>query len=239
MRALAGELLLTAWEQGAPENALCRAVTMLSIALPSHDREQLGALPITERNLLLLRLRRLSFGPLLSAFALCEHCGAELEFTAPVDELAARLEGHSPASPVAWSAAGRQYQLRSVTTADLLASLDMPDVSAAERCILSRCLQVHPTPEPVTLSTLPLLMEKFEELNATTELSYAIDCPACSSRRCLDLDIARFLWIEVRSAARRLLDEIHQLASAYGWSEQAVAAMAPRRRAAYLEMLSA
>ena len=63
MRALAGELLLAAWEQGAPEHDLRRALTMLSIALPGSDREQLGALPVTERNLLLLRLHELSFGP--------------------------------------------------------------------------------------------------------------------------------------------------------------------------------
>ena len=51
--------------------------------------------------------------------------------------------------------------------------------------------------------------------------------------------MARFLWKEVRNAARRLLGEIHQLASAYGWSERAIAAMGPGRRAAYLGMLSA
>ena len=56
MRALAGELLLAAWEEGAPEHDLGRALTLLSIALPDADREQLGALPIAQRNLLLLRL---------------------------------------------------------------------------------------------------------------------------------------------------------------------------------------
>ena len=50
MRALAGELLLAAWERGAPEHDLDRALTMLAAALPDADREQLGALPIVERN---------------------------------------------------------------------------------------------------------------------------------------------------------------------------------------------
>jgi len=134
MRPLAGELLLAAWEEGAPGHDLGRALTMLATALPGTDREQLGALPIAERNLL-LRLHELSFGPWLSVFGIC----------------------------AGW----------------------------------------------------------------------------CSSHELLDLDMARFLWMEVRAAARRLLGEIHQLASAYGWSERAIAGMSPGRRAAYLEMLSA
>ena len=54
-----------------------------------------------------------------------------------------------------------------------------------------------------------------------------------------DFDIARFLWAETRRAAAHLLSEIHELASAYGWSEEAIAAMSAQRRSAYMEMLNA
>ena len=54
----------------------------------------------------------------------------------------------------------------------------------------------------------------------------------------VDLDVARFLLREVAAAARRLMADIHELASAYGWSEAAIASMSAARRAAYLEMLS-
>jgi hypothetical protein len=53
------------------------------------------------------------------------------------------------------------------------------------------------------------------------------------------LDNAGILWREVALAARRLLAEIHRLARAYGWSEQAITAMSATRRATYLEMLDA
>jgi hypothetical protein len=239
MRALAGELLLVAWEEGAPEHELRRAVTMLSIALPGSDREQLSAQPVAERNLLLLRLHELSFGPLLSAFGICPKCGARLEFAVPVAGMASGLESQSRAGSIAWSEEGRQYQLRCVTTDDLLASLDVPDMSAAQECLLSRCLEVSPARDPERPSASPAVLQKFEQLHAAAELSCAIECPGCSSHEFLDLDIARFLWAEVRNAARRLLGEIHELAYAYGWSEQAIARMAASRREAYLEMLSA
>ena len=233
MRPLAGELLLAAWESGAPEHDLERALTMLAAALPDADREQLGALPIAERNALLLRLHELTFGPLLSVFGVCAACGARFEFAVP----AAGLAGRYPAGQVAWREKGRHYRLRAVTTDDLLATLGVPETGAAADLLLARCLEVSPAAGQRTAPTAAL--RRFEQLNAASELSCCIDCPGCSSRELLDLDMARFLWKEVRNAARRLLGEIHQLASAYGWSERAIAEMRPGRRAAYLEMLSA
>jgi hypothetical protein len=41
MRALAGELLLAAWEQGVAQHDLRRAVTMLSVAFPGSRLEEL------------------------------------------------------------------------------------------------------------------------------------------------------------------------------------------------------
>lgn len=239
MQALAGELLLAAWEQGAAENELRRAVTMLAIAMPARDREQIGALPIAERNLLLLQLHELSFGPSLSTFAVCPSCQAPLEFAVPVTALASRLHNRSLETTMTWTAGGRHYRLRSVTTDDLLASLDVGDLGAAQDRILSRCLRVAPPAGDEPPSAAPGVLRRFEQLHSCAELSCAIDCPACGSHETLDLDLARFVWTEVRAAARRLFGEIHRIASAYGWSERAIAQMAPTRRAAYLDMLSA
>jgi hypothetical protein len=239
MRALAGELLLAAWERGASQHDLRRAVTMLSIALPATDPGELEFVPLAERNLLLLRLHELTFGPLLNVFAVCPKCGEPLEFSIPTAAMTEQLQQQPSATSIEWGLEGRQYQLRSVTTEDLLASLQAADMTAAQECILSRCLQVSPVPGDEPLSASPDVMEKFERLHASAELSCTVDCPACSSREVLDLDIARFLWAEVRSAARRLLNDIHTLATAYSWSEQAITQMTPRRRAAYLGILNA
>jgi hypothetical protein len=239
MRALAGELLLAAWEEGAPEHDLGRALTLLSIALPDTDREQLGALPIAQRNLLLLRLHGLTFGPLLNVFGVCPKCAEQFEFAVPAAEMAAGLEGQSPGSRMmTWREAGRQYQLRAVTTDDLLATLGVPEAAAAQDLLLACCLEVSPG-EPGGSTALAAVLPRFEQLNAAAELRCWIECPECSTRELLDLDMARFLWMEVRNGARRLLGEIHELASAYGWSERDIAGMGAGRRAAYLEMLGA
>jgi hypothetical protein len=238
MRALAGELLLTAWEQGASQHGMRRTVTILSIALSSSGPDQLAALPIAERNLLLLRLHELTFGPSLDVFAACPECASPLEFTIPVAVMIERLESQSATTHAEWSEAGRQYRLRSVTTEDLLVAVRAADINTAQECILSRCLEVSPEAGSERLSASPQVMEKFELLHASTELNCTVDCPTCSNHEVFDLDIARFLWIEVRRAARQLLDDIHTLASAYGWSEQEITRMTANRRGAYLELLN-
>ncbi len=244
MRALAGEILLAAWEDGVATHDLLRPLVMLSAALAHADPAELGALPIVERNLLLLRLHSLSFGPRLQIFGLCPDCGAQLEFAVPVAELTAHLENHYDLEPAAWTEDGRRYRLRAVTTDDLVATLSAPDVDAAQTLLLTRCLEVSPPaaaqlPAPLTGPVPPTVALRFDQLHAAAELSCSIECPDCSSTKVLDFDIARFLWAEVQSAARRLLGEIHELASAYGWSQQDVAGMSATRRRAYLELLSA
>jgi hypothetical protein len=83
------------------------------------------------------------------------------------------------------------------------------------------------------------LLEQFERLNAAAEIQVRLQCAACGAQPQLDLDIAHYLVREIAEAARRLLLEIHELASAYGWSERSIAGMTNARRAVYLEMLRA
>lgn len=240
MRALTGERLLTACEEAAEEHDLNRSLVLLSHAIPTSNRRELARLSIAERNLLLLRLRKLSFGSLLQGFGTCPQCGAHLEFALPIASLIERLQLHSAAGPITWYENGEHCQLRPVTTDDLLAVLDVPDTREAQDRLLKRCLSVSDSiSKPLASSIAGSLLEKFEQLHAAAELSCTLRCPDCSVSETLDLDIARFLWIEVRSAAQRLLAEIHELAWAYGWSERSIARMSPQRRSAYLEMLSA
>lgn len=231
MRALAGELLLLAWDRGGAEHNLERALTMLSLALPDADYSLLLHMPMAERNLQLLRLQETSFGPRLNAFSECAQCGARLEFSLPVAALRAGLQEQMPAGPAEWIENGRHYRLRPVTSIDLLASLSMEDPADAAAYVLTSCL------EPA--EGLLAATEHFDVLNQGAELRFQVVCPSCRSSETLDLDIAGFVWAEVRLGAQRLLGEIHELASAYGWSEESIAVMSEQRRAAYLEMLSA
>ena len=241
MHALTGERLLTAWEAGTLLPELKRPLALLhhagSPAAASGgeaaDLARLSALPVAARDLALLRLRELTFGPALGVFSACPACGERLEFTLDAAELAASLEAAATAGPAEWVEDGRHYQLRPATTDDLLATLGVPDPDAAGELLLARCLHC---PDDLPAGYPASAVKRFEELHADAEIRCSVDCPACGARHLHDLDIARFLWREVAAAASRLLVDVHLLATAYGWREQDILALSERRRAAYLEL---
>src|SRR5262249_8078888 len=124
------------------------------------------------------------------------------------------------------------------STRDLLTTLDEPDVAQAQDRLLALSLGAEPV-AGATLRTRPRGGEAVGRIKAAAELTCSIAGPGWPSAESLDFHPARFLWLEVRHAARRLMDEVDALAGAYGWSERAIVRMSPQRRGAYLEMLDA
>ena len=59
------------------------------------------------------------------------------------------------------------------------------------------------------------------------DLRLDLTCPACGHNELVALDVAGYVWAEVDAWARRLLEEVHVLASAYGWSEGQIVALGP------------
>lgn len=51
------------------------------------------------------------------------------------------------------------------------------------------------------------------------------------------LDTAALLWDEISIRAGALLQEVHRLASSYGWSEEQILALSATRRAHYLALV--
>ena len=62
------------------------------------------------------------------------------------------------------------------------------------------------------------------------DIHLALNCPSCEHKWEAPFDIVAFLWREISAAARRLLREVHTLASAYGWTETEILALSPARR---------
>ena len=64
-------------------------------------------------------------------------------------------------------------------------------------------------------------------------------CAECGHQWEEELDIAAWLWVEIEARARRLLFDVHTLATAYGWSEHEILSLSEPRRTLYLEMVQA
>jgi hypothetical protein len=95
-----------------------------------------------------------------------------------------------------------------------------------ERCIITR---------DASEAMLAAVMDALEEED---DLRIAVTCPECDAAWDVVFDPGTYLWHELDAAAIRVLREIDALASAYGWSEEQILALSPRRRAIYLRMVT-
>jgi hypothetical protein len=243
-RPLQGDALLSAWERGDRQTWSARGLTLLLWGYPDLAGPDAAAIPLAERDRLLLELRRLTFGDTLTAFAVCRACGERLEFELPYAAAVAALEaGIHAAGTVTvedWS-----LTLRLADTADIDDAAADPDIDRARTILLERCVTAagaigaavpyRDLPEPVRA----VAENKLAALHEAVELSVTLACPGCATPQQVLVDVSSHLWAETRHAARRLLAEVHELAHAHGWSEAAILAMSATRRRAYLEMLRA
>lgn len=240
--------LLEVWEQALELEPAGRALALLCAAVPAVDPLDLAAWPLGRRDAALLDFRAELFGPDLAALAQCPGCGEEVELSFSAASLGAGA-AQGPGSGMAAREVSVQrgtYQLtlRAVTSGDLLHLGSMPSVPAPDREaeLVRRCITaaasggvlVEPASLPITvLETLGGELAAADP-DATTELS--LECPECGRSWLAPFHIASYLWAELHHWAGRMLLDIHTLAAAYGWSEQSILDLPPRRRQAYLEL---
>jgi chorismate-pyruvate lyase len=164
----------------------------------------------------------------------CAECGEQLEFAMDADDMTRTLHA---AEPEIWVETGHQMGMRPADSSDLAASMEAASEEDARALLLARTLGIEGT--GLVRAERTDWMDRFDRINASAEIRCILPCAHCGTRAVLDFDVAGFVWREIQVAARRLMAEIHRLASAYGWSEKAVMRMSAARRAAYLEMLNA
>jgi hypothetical protein len=230
MNALNGEEILVAWEQSRRQPEQEAAIALLALALPGTSNAELAALPLARRNELLLELRALTLGNRLEGIGECPECGVRLEFALDTATLALGLRARPEESIEELC----DIVIRPVNTLDVLACSQA--ISDDEACSILLKRTVRMSADGLVTAAL---LQQFESLNAPAEIQVRLQCAACGAHPQLDLDIAHYLIREIGDTARRLMLEIHDLASAYGWSEGTIARMTNERRAAYLEILHA
>lgn len=241
IQPLQGEALVAVWERCSQQPQSLRSLALLAEGCGLNEDEA-AALSVPARDAALLALRRRSFGDVLRGFANCQACSERLEFTLSAGQIADRLaEATRVAGPLRhgpWS-----LHCRFATIADVNAAAAKTDLAAARNVLLTRCVSaVHDDGHNIALSEFPpeLLAaadERLVAMHEATELSVALACPACEATADITLDLAELLWAETRHAARRLFADVHELAWAYGWSEDAILGMSAPRRAAYLALV--
>lgn len=223
--------LLSIWEHGARRHPLDRAVLLLSLAEPRRAPETLADVPLGTRNAALLALRQACFDAPLEAWLDCPRCAQRMSLALGPDDLppppaddAAPVEVH-----------GHRFRRPGTRHLAALAHIDSP--AEAARALMRSCAeQPERLPgDPAALAALQAELEDaLDQADPWADLALQMHCPACGAATEASFDVAAFLWEELDAHAHQLLDDVHALAGAYGWSEREILALSPQRRAAYL-----
>jgi hypothetical protein len=234
MHALSSTGFLDLWERGQRLHPLDQGLLVLTVALPDVSWDSLADLPLGERNRALAEWRCACFGAHLGGSAPCPECGEKLEFELNCLDLAATESGVS--RPVMVD--GLDFRVPS--SRDLALASREADATQAARLLVERC-RLNPTAEPLPWSgeQLQAVGELMALADPMAETRLALGCPSCGHQWDELLDLATFLWSEIEVQVRRLLLEVHALASAYGWSEKEILSLSDQRRALYLDMVRA
>lgn len=243
MRTPTPAQLLQVWERGGGPSAAACGLLLLDSSCDDCSAETLAALPLGQRDALLLQLHARLFGAAIDVVATCPQCAATVEATFRCDDLL--LVSPRPdvaTAPLEHAAYGIAVQFRLPDSNDLLAIESCSDAAAARGLLLERCVlaaqrggemhAVRDLPEELQVE----VAQAMAQADPQADLQLAFRCPECDHEWQPLFDIARFLWQELHAWALHMLREVDTLAQAYHWTEADILALSPRRRQAYLEL---
>lgn len=244
MKAPTTEELLNAWELGLNQPLLQRALFLLIAAFPETRPEALLKLSIGQRDLRLLRLRELLFGPQLLNTAVCPGCEQRIEWENNVTDFIVQPDqDKSAGNDLVFESQDYSVRFRLPNSLDLATVSGDESGQQAEQHLLSRCLiRAEYCGSSCDASQLPdsvieTLNRQIEQLDPQADIRVALDCPACTHSWVALFDIASFLCSEVNNWAEQMLKTVHTLASGYGWSQAEILKLSPVRRQLYIGML--
>lgn len=235
MRTPSAAEVLRIWELGSGKRAWYRALLLLAPMFPKATFGALADLTLGSRNAYLLTLRERLFGSTLSSIVTCDACGEKTEITISTHDLlaqapaAARFAGDDAlhvATP------DGDIACRLLSSRDLQAVATAPTSSDAQSVLVDRA--VLDDAPPLGPESRECIADAIVTADPLADIRLGVTCASCSRSWATSFDIAQYLWTEIEAEVSRLLDHVHRIAGAYGWSEATVLAMSRARRREYL-----
>lgn len=226
--------ILGLWEAGRTRHPLDRGL-LAARAGPSSPSGDAADWPLGRCNRALAQLHCAVFGGMLRGWARCPTCGEQLEFEFDGQKLI-----EAAPDPEERLVTVGEWRFRLPTSRDLAAASAEASEAAATLRLLSNCWAGEAPPRTFwNDDDVRRIEQSMAEADPLAEIRLHFDCPQCSAAFDESLDLCSFVWAEIDSQARAILTEIHELATAYGWSESAILALSPVRRGAYIELVRA
>jgi hypothetical protein len=220
---------LRLWDAVAGMHPVDAAVRCLAVARP--DLADPAGLPLGLRDAALLEVRRQLLGDRIIACAACPACDepATVALSAAV-----LLAGMTTDADWTLDYGGRTLTVRSLTSRDAAKAASAASAEQARTALVRLALDDDDViPDEAMAGAIAASLA---EHDSGAEITLACTCASCGAAWREVLDVARFVSTEVAHHGLRLLTEIAQLARIFGWSEDAILALAEPRRRAYLAL---
>lgn len=242
MRVLTAEELLQVWEVALTLPPLERPIALVA-ACEGTTREEAAELTIGQRDAILLELRERTFGSRLVAFATCPNCNEKLEMAFHVQDFTAGETVNSKEKLIV-ELDGFHVRFRVPNSTNLQALAGEQDLGAARKKLLSLCIQtaqkdnVPIAPDQLPPHVVRAIVEQMEQADPQANVFLSLSCPVCAHQWELPFDIGSFFWKEIEAWAHRVLNDVHILASTYGWKESEILSLSAGRRQLYLDLIT-
>jgi hypothetical protein len=193
------------------------------------------ALPVGDLDLLVLARRRELRSDRFIAEGACLHCGALVDVTFSLTAYGEhcrprRPRGVEPAEPGWWRLRAQVVTFRVPVAADVLAAAGS---AHPRRILIERCVRGEPTSRQAAAAERAMA-----RLAPTLRSQVTGGCPECGREVLLDVDARELCLAELRFLAGSVRDDVHLIASAYGWSERAILDLPSSRRRRYADLIA-
>lgn len=218
-----------------PDGFRVKVDVVRRLAPTAENQADWNQLPAADVDPALLSIRRHILGDRVVAEVLCTTCGAKGDLSFSVREylraLAPKNVRGVQLDSDGWYSI-KNARLRIPTVADLLAiEREFDEADKKEKMLAERCIEVATKPDNrrarrILERMAPLLSGEMEGR-----------CPECGATVKVWFDPGKFALIELRQRSESILEQVHLLASRYGWAEQAILDLPTSRRMQYVELI--
>ncbi len=232
--ALSEEAALAAWELCEAATPAQRWQTIIGYAAPAAG---VGEKTVGAQDKLLFDVYAATFGERVDATVNCASCGELLELSFDVAALRGAHGEVSPRFTLPSTAGGDAISVRLPTPQDLAAAARANSHEAARNVLIARCVQGPPgtaLPEEAVAQAAGEMARRDPQSAVAVQLT----CDGCGQEQVVPFAIDDFLWRRVAITAAQVLDDVHELAVTYGWSEAETLAVPAARRRRYLERVT-
>jgi hypothetical protein len=240
MQSISAAGLLNIWENGLDLTPNERALELLAAGDLAIPKEEIAKFPIGHRDGRLLTLREQIFGPDITALANCPKCNKFLETQLGVSDIRITQDPNLPKN--FWvQVQNYRVSFRLPDSRDLIAIAEVSDPLDSKELLIRNCIlqvwqdEVEKTNKQIPGEVLDAVIKKMDESDPQANIQLNLICPACGYTWQEQFDILRYFWSEIDNWATHTLEEVHILATAYGWRESDILSMSARRRQIYME----